>query len=140
MAKTFNNWNALKKAIQEEMRKAMVEAESKSYLDALNNASDYYSEGNPVMYERTGQYGNSPCTTDVQGSGDNLDYEIYLDQSYEYPNLIGSQRDWSTATIFDAIEEGFGGKYAPKGKHGRWQQTEEDIEKNVKEAFEKRFD
>ena len=45
MAKTFNNWNALKKAMQEEMRKAMVEAEEKSYLDALHNASDYYSEG-----------------------------------------------------------------------------------------------
>lgn len=141
MAKTFNNWNALKKAMQEEMRKAMVEAEAKSYLDALHNASDYYSEGGDelVMYERTGQYGNSPRTTDVQGSGDNLNYEIYLDQNYEYPTLPGSQRDWSTPTIFAAIEEGFGGKYAPKGKHGRWQQTEEDIEKNVKEAFEKRF-
>ena len=142
MAKTFNNWSALKKAIQDEMRKAMEEAEAKSYLDALHNASDYYSEGGDelVMYERTGQYGNSPRTTDVQGSGDNLNYEIYLDQSYDYPTLTGSKRDWSTPTIFAAIEEGFGGKYAPKGKHGRWQQTEEEIEKNVKESFGKRFD
>lgn len=140
MAKTFNDWNALKKAMQDEMKKAMVEAEAKSYLDALENISDYYSKGDPIMYERTGEFGRSPRTTDVQGSGDSLNYEIYLDQNYEYPILIGSQRDWSTPTIFAAIEEGFGGKYAPKGKHGRWAQTEEDIEKNVKEAFEKRFD
>lgn len=136
MAKTFNNWNALKKAMQEEMRKAMVEAEARSYLDALHNASDYYSEGNPVEYVRSGRYGNSPRTTDVQGNGDNLNYEIYLDQSFEYPLTPRGTRDWSTPQIFDAIEEGYGGTL---GKHGRWQQTEEDIEKNVKEAFGKRF-
>lgn len=140
MAKTFNNWNALKKAMQEEMRKAMVESESKSYLDALRNASDYYSEGDPIEYVRTGRFRNSPRTTDVQGHGDNLNYEIYLDQNFEYPIHENSKRDWSTPTIFSAIEEGFGGKYAPKGKHGRWQQTEEDIERDVKESFGKRFD
>ena len=51
---TFNDWNSLKKAIQQEMRNAMSETESKSYLDALHNNSDYYSEGEPlVMYKRT---------------------------------------------------------------------------------------
>ena len=39
---TFNDWNSLKKAIQQEMRNAMSETESKSYLDALHNNSDYY--------------------------------------------------------------------------------------------------
>lgn len=134
MGKSFTNWNGLKKAIQDEMRKAMEEAEGKSYLDALKNASDYYFEGEPVMYQRTGQYGNSPRTTDVQGSGDRLNYEIYLDQNYEY-----NSGNWSTPTIFDAIEEGFGGKYAPIGKHGRWEQTEEDIEENIKNSFQKHF-
>ena len=44
------------------------------------------------------------------------------------------------AFLLNAIEEGFGGAYAPKGKHGRWKQTLEDIEENVKEAFGKRFE
>lgn len=139
MGKSFTNWNSLKKAMQDEMRKAMEEAEGKSYLDALKNASDYYSEGEPIMYQRTGQFGNSPRTTDVQGSGDMLNYEIYLDQGYEYATLPNSKRDWSTPEIFDAIEEGFGGKYAPIGKHGRWKQIEEDIEENVENSFKKHF-
>lgn len=141
MAKSFTSWSALEKALQQEMREAMEESESKSYLDALKNASDYYTEGGDdlVMYERTGQFGNSPRTTEVQGNGNNLNYEIYLDMNFEYPTLAGSARDWSTPTIFSAIEEGFGGKYAPKGKHGRWKQTEEDIQDNIENSFRKRF-
>ena len=73
-------------------------------------------------------------TTDVMGSGDELKAEIYLDMAYNYPN-----GDWSTPTIFNAIEEGFGGKYAPKGKHGRWKQTLEDIKDNINDSFGKRF-
>lgn len=134
MSIKVNSWAALEAALRKEMRAAMEEAESKSYLDALHNASDYYSEGTPVMYERTYQFGNSPRTTDVMGGGNNLSFEIYLDQGYNY-----DEGDWATPTIFRAIEEGFGGKYAPKGKHGRWTQTEEDIEKIVIEAFSKRF-
>lgn len=134
MSKTFTSFAALRKELQKEMKSAMSEAESKSYLDALHNASDYYSEGEPVMYERTHQFGNSPRTTDVMGGGDNLSFEIYLDQEYNY-----DEGNWSTPTIFRAIEDGFGGKYSPKGKHGRWKQTEEDIQKNIDNAFGKRF-
>lgn len=139
MTKTFNNWDALKKAMQDEMRKAMIEAETKSYLDALHNASDYYSEGNPKVYVRTGQYGNSPRTTDVQGSGDNLNYEIYLDQEFDYYEsyVENNGHHWTTPKIFDAIENGYGGTL---GNHGRWKQTEMDIEKNIKDSFGKHFD
>ena len=136
MGGTFNGWGALKKALQQEMHSAMSEAESNSYLDALHNNSDYYSEGEPLkQYQRTHQFENSVQTTDVVGSGDELRAEIYLDMGYNYP-----EGNWPTPVIFNAIEEGFGGAYAPKGKHGRWKQTLEDIEENVKEAFGKRFE
>ena len=136
MAQTFKSWEALEKAIQQEMKAAMEETEAKSYLDALHNATDYYSEGEGdlVMYKRTHQFENSPRTTDVMGHGNQLNFKIYLDQNYNYPN-----GKWSTPTIFNAIEEGFGGKYAPKGKHGRWQRTLDDIEDNINESFGKRF-
>lgn len=139
MSKKFSDWNSLKNALQDEMRKAMEEAEAKSYLDALHNASEFYTEGTPISYVRTFQFGNSPRTTDVQGDGNKLSYKIYLDQNYEYETFEESKRDWSTPTIFAAIEEGFGGKYAPLGKHWRWKQTEEDIENNVNNSFQKHF-
>lgn len=130
MGKTFRNFKDLERAIQKEVQAAMSEAESKSYLDALENASTYYS-GTPKQYKRTYAYANSPRTTGVQGSGNHYEFGIYLDQSFDYDTGT-----WSTPQIFDAIENGGGGTI---GNHGRWEQTEEDIKKNVEEAFRKRF-
>lgn len=131
MNKTFTNLNALKKALQNEVREAMVEAEGKSYLDALHNIRDYYS-GTPKQYQRTYQYANSPRTTDVQGGGNEYEFAIYLDTEFDYENGT-----WSTPQIFDAIENGGGGTI---GNHGRWEQTEEDIKENVENALKKRFE
>lgn len=132
MAKAFNDLNALKKAMQNEMENAMIETEGYSYRDALNNNSDYYVGSTPEMYERTYQYKNSPRTTGVQGNGDNYNFEIYLDMGFNYETGT-----WSTPKIFDAIENGGGGTI---GNHGQWRRTEEYIQKNINSSFGKRFD
>lgn len=128
MAKTFNNWNALKKAIQEEMRKAMEETIDKSFQDLHENVDYFYTvpEG---RYHRTGQLAESP-EHEVYGSGDAVTGELRLDTSYVY-NPSG--RD--TETIY-----GYAENDELIGRGGFWRQTEYDIEKNVKEAFGKRFD
>lgn len=128
MAKTYNNWGALKKALQDEMKKAMNEAVDKSFQDLHENVDYFYTvpEG---RYHRTGQLAESP-EQEVYGGGDNITGELRLDTSYVY-NPSG--RD--TETIY-----GYAENNELIGQGGFWQQTEEDIEKNVKEAFGKRFD
>ena len=131
MARSFTNSEALLAAIRKEMQSAMDEVESKGYLAAVKNAGDFYSQGHPNRYKRTPSYGNSAKSTGVIGSGDHLETEIYLDTGFNY-----STGSWSTPKIFDAIEFGDGGVL---GKTGRWQQTEEDVERIINEAFVKRF-
>lgn len=131
MARSFTNSEALLAAIRKEMQDAMNEVESKGYLAAVKNAGEFYSQGHPSSYKRTHSYGNSPKSTGVLGAGDHLEAEIYLDMNFNY--TTGS---WYTPKVFDAIEFGGGGIL---GKTGRWQQTEEDVERIINEAFAKRF-
>lgn len=132
MKQTFSNLSSLVTAMQKELHAAMQEVNDKGYLAAVKNTNDYYSIGNPKQYKRTYSYEHSPKSTGVIGSGDRLESEIYLDMGFKY-----STGSWSTPTVFEAIELGFGGVL---GKTGRWEQTEADVEKIVSEAFGKRFD
>lgn len=131
MGGTFTNWSALKAVIQNDVADATSEAEGKSYRNSLNNNTDYYSGSSPDRYYRTLQYMNSPRTTGVLGGGDSYHFDIYLDMGFNYDTGT-----WSTPKIFNAIEYGGGGVL---GNIGRWAQTEEDIQKNIDEAFGKRF-
>lgn len=55
MSKTFNSFNALKKAIQKEVQDAMNEVVNTSFVNAHSNVDQFYSspEG---RYKRTGQF------------------------------------------------------------------------------------
>ena len=127
MSKTFNSFNALKKAIQKEVQAAMNEVVNTSFVNAHSNVDQFYNspEG---RYKRTGQLAESPEMS-LSGSGDSYRGEISLDTGFRY-NLSG--RD--TQTIYGNAEEG-----GLLGNGGFWEQTEQDVEKNIIEAFGKRF-
>lgn len=127
MAKTFNNWNDLKKAMQEEMRKALEETIDESFKNLHENVDYFYTvpEG---RYHRTGQLAESP-EHEVYGGGDSVTGELRLDTDYVY---VPSGRD--TETIY-----GYAENDELIGRGGFWRQTEYDIEKNMKASFGKRF-
>lgn len=132
MAKTFKSWDALEKAIQQEMKNAMEESVRKGYLKACENAVDFYSEGSPKVYQRTGTYGDAPNTDGVKGSGNNLSAKIYMNPS-GHGYTTGT---FSAQEVWEAAENHTAGVL---GKAGRWEQTERDIEDAVNESFGKRF-
>ena len=127
MNKTFNSFNALKKEIQKEVQAAMTEVVDKSFQDAHRNVDQFYisPEG---RYNRTGQLAES-LEMSLSGGGDSYHGEISLDTGFRY-NPSG--RD--TQTIYGYAEDG-----GLLGQGGFWQQTEQDVEKNINEAFGKRF-
>ena len=132
MAKSFKSWEALEKAIQQEMKSAMEESVRKGYLKACENAVDFYTEGSPRIYQRTGKYGDAPDTDGVEGSGNNLSAKIYMNPSgHEY-----TTGTFSAQEVWEAAENHTAGVL---GKAGRWTQTEHDIEDAVDESFSKRF-
>ena len=81
MAKVITSWSQLEYELQQKMRMAMEETVRKGYLKACENAIDFYSEGSPQTYERTGKYGDAPDTDGVEGSGNQLSARIYMNPS-----------------------------------------------------------
>ena len=127
MSKTFNSWSALKAAVQKEVRDAMTEVADKSLQDVHQNVDSFYTFGGG-QYQRTGQLAESPEVR-LSGGGDNYNVEISLDTGFRYNP---SARD--TITIYNYAEKG-----GLLGQGGFWAKTEQDVEKNISEAFGKRF-
>ena len=129
---SYTDINSLLNAMRKEMRSAMQSVEQRSHMKALENADEFYSQGNPVRYIRTGKYGDAPDSTGVIGGGDYLEVEIYM-------NPVGhgyTTGSFSAQEVWKAVENHSAGVL---GMPGRWAQTESDIEEIANEEFGKRF-
>lgn len=127
MAKTFTSWGALKGALQKEVRSAMTEVVTKSFEDARTNVDNFYNSPEGI-YQRTGQLAESPEMT-LSGGGDSVSGEIRLNTGFKYDP---SGRD--TQTIYGYAEDG-----GLLGNGGFWEQTKEDVQKNIDEVFGRKF-
>lgn len=129
MSKTFTSMEALKTAIQKEIRDAITEVADQSLQDVHQNVDSFYAFGGGGQYQRTGQLAESPEVR-LSGGGDNYNLQISLDTGFRY-NPSG--RD--TMTIYNYAELG-----GLRGNGGFWAKTKKDVEKNINVAFGKRFE
>lgn len=129
MSKTFTSMDALKTAIQKEIKDAMTEVADQSLLNVHQNVDSFYAFGGGGQYQRTGQLAESPEVR-LSGGGDNYNLQISLDTGFRY-NPSG--RD--TMTIYSYAESG-----GLRGNGGFWAKTKKDVEKNINVAFGKRFE
>ena len=99
---------------------------------AKANAKQFYSQGSPKRYDRTGKYGDAPDSTGAQGGGGHVSTEIYMNESgHGYTTGTFSARE-----VWEAAENHTSGVL---GKPGRWAQTEQDIEQLANKIFAKHF-
>lgn len=126
MARKFTSWDDLETALQKEMYSAMEEVIDQSFQDLHENV-DYFYESPEGAYKRTGQLGESP-EYELSESGNDLIGKINLDTTYRY-NPSG--RD--TETIY-----GYAENNELLGNGGFWDKTMNQIEENIKNAFNKR--
>lgn len=131
MGKNVTSFAQLQAECQKKMFNTMNEAESKTYLDANENMTDSYNTVNPEEYKRSYQLQNSVRTTNVQGGGNHLHAEVYLDPTYEY-----NTGTYTAAKVMSEAEFGGSGILLHPGF---WERTEEDAKRNVDEAFSKEF-
>lgn len=117
--------------IRREIQSAMNEAESKSFLTAMDEINTSYSSGEPKVYERTGQMKNSVRTTGVMSSGNEVVAKIYLDQQYNY-----NTGTYSTPKVFSEAESGGSGIILTPGF---WERTETKIPMYLSQSLSKRF-
>lgn len=126
MSKTFTSMDALKAAIQKEVRDAITEVADQSLLNVHQNVDSFYAFGGGGQYQRTGQLAESP---EVRLSG-GYNLQISLDTGFRY-NPSG--RD--TMTIYNFAESD-----GLRGNGGFWAKTKKDVETNINVAFGKRFE
>lgn len=131
MGKIVKSFAELEKACQAKMRKAMSQAESKTYLNANENLTEAYNTPDPSVYKRTYQLQNSVRTTDVQGNGNHLHAEVYLDPMYDY-----NTGTYTASKVMSEAEVGGSGILL---KSRFWERTKEDAQRNIDESFGKEF-
>jgi hypothetical protein len=135
------NMGQLRKMIQDEMKQAMNEAHSKIEADMKKELSEFYSQGSPKIYVRTGALGQSSRTTGISGGGNTLSFEAYLEPpSYTVPNM-------------DFVNRGFPSRYSGKevlsaaeshsshilGKGGFWSRILKDIKTDLMDSMNSHF-
>lgn len=131
---TAKNMKELEQMLLKEMRKAMNVASEKMLADMHDETSDFYTQGNPKIYQRTGALGDTPKTTAVSSSGNIVSFRAYLDTSGGYTtgdnpsmtqvlNLANYGKPWTTESGNPAR--------ATLGKKGFWERAEKKMQRTL---------
>lgn len=124
---SFKSWKELERYVNKLNREAMQEVVDESFKDAHENV-DYFYDSPEGVYKRTGQLAES-IEQEFKSGTNSASGSINLDTSYRY-NPSG--RD--TKTIYGYAESG-----GLLGNGGFWEQTKEDVKKNIDKSYGKRF-
>ena len=132
MAKTYTNISSLMAGLQQELHSAMNEISLQGLMKAHENASEFYDQGDPKRYRRTGTYGTAPNTDGVKGFGNIQEVEIYMEEAgHGYSTGTFSARE-----VWEAVENHTAGVL---GKAGRWAETESDVSKIIYDVMSEHF-
>ena len=132
MVKRYNNISSLMSGLQQELRSAMTEISLQGLIKAHENANEFYDQGDPEYYKRTGTYGTAPNTDGVKGFGNVQEVEIYMEEAgHGYSTGTFSARE-----VWEAIENHTAGVL---GKAGRWAETENDVSKIIYDVMSEHF-
>lgn len=116
-------FNAIDRQI---IRPRVYASEAEGLAATYEDIYSFYSQGNPIFYQRTGAYGDSVSSTGVSGGGGNYNYSIYLNP----PSYSTGTYDGLTV-LQEAQYHGSG----ILGRAGTWFESEKDIEEAIRRNF-----
>lgn len=117
--KVVSSFLEVKNLIEKNVRSGMNAARDEVEIKLEDNVTEYYSVGNPVIYDRTGTLLESPNTTPVSGGGNHFEFKVEMQDSISYHTGT-----YTGAQVIDATEQGHSGTL---GKHGYFAKTEAEI-------------
>ena len=125
---TATSMAELERMLRQHMEKAMRVVDAKVLADMFEETGAFYGGGTPTVYQRTGNLGSSPKTTNFSSGGKTVSFEAYLDMSvgYAVPNPLFRASHFSTEEVFTAAEAGAAGI---KGRPGFWARSEQKMQK-----------
>ncbi len=139
---TATNMRQLEQMLLKEMRKAMVVASDKVLADMYDETEKFYTKGKPKKYQRTGALGDTPNTTAITTSGNEVSFNAYLDTSYTYttgstPSMT-QVLDLANYGIPFTTKNGYPAK-PTLGKKGFWERAEKKMQKTLDRTMKKFF-
>lgn len=117
--KVVSSFLEVNNLIEKNVRSGMDAARDEVKPTFEDNVTEYYSVGNPVIYDRTGTLLESPNTTPVSGGGNHFEFKVEMQDSISYHTGT-----YTGAQVIDATEQGHSGTL---GKHGYFAKTEAEI-------------
>lgn len=117
--KVVSSFLEVKNLIEKNVRSGMNAARDEVKPTFEDNVTEYYSVGNPVIYDRTGTLLESPNTTPVSGGGNHFEFKAEMEENIAYHTGT-----YSGAQVIDATEQGHSGTL---GRHGYFAKTEAEI-------------
>ena len=117
--KVVSSFLEVKNLIEKNVRSGMDAARDEVKPTFEDNVTEYYSVGNPVIYDRTGTLLESPNTTPVSGGGNHFEFKVEMQDSISYHTGT-----YTGAQVIDATEQCHSGTL---GKHGYFAKTEAEI-------------
>lgn len=117
--KVVSSFLEVKNLIEKNVRSGMNAARDEVKPTFEDNVTEYYSVGNPVIYDRTGTLLESPNTTPVSGGGNHFEFKVEMQDSISYHTGT-----YTGAQVIDATEQGHSGTL---GRHGYFAKTEAEI-------------
>lgn len=117
--KVVSSFLEAKNLIEKNVRSGMNAARDEVEPTFEDNVTEYYSVGNPVIYDRTGTLLESPNTTPVSGGGNHFEFKVEMQDSISYHTGT-----YTGAQVIDATEQGHSGTL---GRHGYFAKTEAEI-------------
>lgn len=135
------NMDELTAMLKKEATKAMRVASEKALADMYDETGGFYTGTEPTMYIRTGALGDTPRTTAISISGNEISFKAYLDTNHVYStgkkptmldilNLTKSKPEHNSSV---------GYLRGVCGKIGYWERAEGKMERDFDETLRKFF-
>ena len=128
-----NSFGELEQMFRQHLQKAMGVVQAKAEADMFEETGNFYTVGNPTIYQRTGGLGSSPRTSGLTVGGNSVSFEAYLEPpGYTVPNPAFTSRGYasyfSPLQVLNAAEYHFANV---RGRPGFWRRSEQKIERDL---------
>lgn len=135
------NMKELNSMLNKELKKAMNVVSEKALANMYEAAGEFYTQGEPKMYERTGALGNTPRTTSLSSTGNSVSFEAYLDKKHQYTTGKNPSMEDVLKLANNGITNSSVGKLRKTvGKQGFWEEAEKKIEKDLDDTLSNFFE
>lgn len=118
--KVVTSFLEVKNLIEKNVRSGMDAARDEVKPTFEDNVTEYYSVGNPVIYDRTGTLLESPNTTPVSGGGNHFEFKVEMQDSISYHT-----GNFSGSDVIEATETGAFGNTL--GNHRYFEATRKTV-------------